>query len=230
MTFLAALPAPVPLAAASSKTTTSGGSTEFLIFLVLIAVVAYFLLLRPQRQKARRQQSLQSDIAVGDEILTIGGIVGTVLSIDAERVTIVTGLDSGEPDEPAHPPHRMVLLRSAIARKLEPVIPPQDDGIVDTDLGEDGHWDGDTYGNEYDEYDEYDEDTADDEDEPSTFAAAGRGDDGDAPDRDTRDLDVGDLDAGDLDAGGEEGVAEGGSSGSGRQGRTEGGSREGRSP
>lgn len=119
---LAALPA-VLLAASSgsSKTSSSSGSSvTFIIFLVLIGVVGYFFLLRPQQQKAKRQRAAQSDIGVGDEVLTVGGIVGTVLDIDSERVTIVTGVDPGSGGGPGAQPMRLVLVRNAISRKVEP--------------------------------------------------------------------------------------------------------------
>ncbi len=112
--------------AATSKKTTSGGSATFLIVLVLLGLAGYFLFLRPQQQKARKQKALQSDIGVGDEVLTVGGIVGTVLSIDSERVTILTGMDA-DGSSGGEPPTRMVLVRNAIARKIEPVAAPAED-------------------------------------------------------------------------------------------------------
>lgn len=113
----------VLLASSSKSTTTSGGSATFLIVLVLLGLAGYFLFLRPQQQKARKQRAMQSDIGVGDEILTVGGIVGTVLAIDSERVTIVTGIDHNGSASADQQPARMVLVRNAIARKLEPAVP-----------------------------------------------------------------------------------------------------------
>ena len=107
------------LVLATTTKKTSGGSATFLIILVLLGLAGYFLFLRPQQQKARKQKSLQTEIGVGDEILTVGGIVGTVVSIDSERVTILTGADPGDA-RPGQPATRMVLVRNAIARKIEP--------------------------------------------------------------------------------------------------------------
>ena len=121
-----AAPLQAVLLATSSKTSSSSGFT-FVIFLVVIGLVGYFLLLRPQQQKARRQRATQSDIGVGDEILTIGGIVGTVIDIDSEHVTILTGVDAA--GDGAGQPTRLVLIRNAIARKIEPVVMPGDDMI-----------------------------------------------------------------------------------------------------
>jgi preprotein translocase subunit YajC len=88
--------------------------------------VGYFLLLRPQQQKARRQRESQSQIAVGDEVVTVGGIVGTVIEIDSERATIITGADADGPGQPT----RVVLVRNAIARKIESPVAPEGTGGV----------------------------------------------------------------------------------------------------
>lgn len=137
------------LVASTSKTTSkSSGSVTFILFLVVIGLAGYFLLLRPQQQKARRQRSTQSEISVGDEVLTIGGIVGTVLDIDTERVTILTGVEpvgarsTGGPrgaGDPGATPTRMVLVRNAIARKIDPVVEPRADGIPEAELDYDDH-------------------------------------------------------------------------------------------
>src|ERR671928_1370108 len=60
-----------------------GGSTlGLLVPLVLIGVLFYFLLIRPQQRRARAQRDLISSVEVGDEIMTAGGILGTVTAID----------------------------------------------------------------------------------------------------------------------------------------------------
>jgi preprotein translocase subunit YajC len=109
------------LLAASGKTTTSGSSeTTFIVFLVLIALVGYFLLIRPQKQKQRRQREQQSAIGVGDDVVTVGGIVGKVIAVDADRVTILSGGDTVGFAALGNEPTRLVLVRNAIARKIEP--------------------------------------------------------------------------------------------------------------
>lgn len=107
----------------ASSTKSSSSSTTFIVFLVLIALVGYFLLIRPQRQKQRRQREQQSAIGVGDEVLTVGGIVGKVTAIDADRVTILTGGDTVGFAAAGSEPTRLVLVRNAIARKIEPPLP-----------------------------------------------------------------------------------------------------------
>lgn len=141
------------LMAASSKSSSGGGGSTFIIFLVLIAVVGYFLLIRPQKQKARRQREQQSQIGVGDEILTVGGIVGRVIAVDADRVTILSGGETVGFPAAGNEPTRLVLVRNAISRKIEPVVSDADgntateataDGAMsygyDSYEGQDGHY------------------------------------------------------------------------------------------
>lgn len=61
----------------------------FLIVLLLIGVVMYFLLIRPQRSKQRQQKDLIASVAVGDEVVTIGGIYGDVVELDGDGEKIV---------------------------------------------------------------------------------------------------------------------------------------------
>lgn len=128
MTPVLALAHPALLVAAS--TSKSGGSSTFLIFLLVIAVAGYFLFLRPQQQKARKQRQMQSDINEGDEVVTVGGIVGRVLKMEGDRVHLVTGYHA-TPDLGEHLPHRMTFVRNAISRKVEPPAPADDEGDLD---------------------------------------------------------------------------------------------------
>ena len=61
-----------------------------LIPLVLIFVVMYFLLIRPQRKKDKEQQQMRNNLEVGDEVVTIGGIIGIVVSLKEDNVVIET--------------------------------------------------------------------------------------------------------------------------------------------
>lgn len=133
---------------AATTTKKSSSSFTFIIFLVVIGGAGYFLLLRPQQQKAKRARAQQSDIGVGDEVLTVGGIVGTVLDIEGDRVTIITGVEEGTPGGGPGQATRLVLVRNAIARKIEPVVPDEEteDGHPDAELhyGDDAeHEEGD---------------------------------------------------------------------------------------
>lgn len=61
-----------------------------LIFLILMLVVMYFILIRPQKKKEKESKAMQSSLQVGDEIVTIGGIVGLVVQVNEDTVVIET--------------------------------------------------------------------------------------------------------------------------------------------
>jgi preprotein translocase YajC subunit len=138
------------LLAATTKKTTSSGSVTFLIFIVVIVGALYFLFLRPNQQKARRQREENASINVGDRVVSIGGIVGTVEEMQNDRVVLVSGNTEGDGIQPT----RLVLLRSAIARKVDAGSAPStddepthdhDDDEQDSAPAEDtGKADGDT--------------------------------------------------------------------------------------
>jgi preprotein translocase subunit YajC len=59
-----------------------------LIVIVAMFVLLWLLFIRPQRQRAQAQQQLVSGIEVGDEILTVGGIYGTVLELRDDELVL----------------------------------------------------------------------------------------------------------------------------------------------
>lgn len=66
----------------------AGGSSFGLIMIVVLIAAMYFLLIRPQNKRRREAQQMQSAIGPGDEIVTIGGLYGTVTAIDDETLTL----------------------------------------------------------------------------------------------------------------------------------------------
>lgn len=70
---------------AQEGTTSAGGSSLFLL-LMLGAFVVLFIL--PQRKRKKQVESIQNALAVGDEVQTIGGIMGRVVELDDESVVI----------------------------------------------------------------------------------------------------------------------------------------------
>ena len=60
---------------------------------VLIAVVFYFVLIRPQKKQEKQANAMRDALQVGDEITTIGGIIGEIVSIKEETITIETSRD-----------------------------------------------------------------------------------------------------------------------------------------
>ena len=71
-----------------------GGSmmTSLLIMVALFAVM-YFILIRPQKKKEKEQKAMQNDLRIGDEVVTIGGIVGLVVKTTEDTVVIECGGD-----------------------------------------------------------------------------------------------------------------------------------------
>jgi len=93
-----------------------------LLPLVAIGLLGYFFFIRPQQRKAQAaRQGTTSGFEVGDEVQTVGGVVGTVLEVHGDRYTLLTGAlgDDGNLDGPQ--PTRIVFVRQAIAKKIEPI-------------------------------------------------------------------------------------------------------------
>ena len=70
-----------------------GGSWITIVMLVLVVVVFYFFLIRPQKKQEKEAANMRNSLEVGDEIVTIGGIVGQVVSVKGDTITIATGKD-----------------------------------------------------------------------------------------------------------------------------------------
>lgn len=75
-------------------TTAAGGGTyTMIIYLVVIVAVFYFLMIRPEKKKRKKAEELRNSLSVGDEITTIGGMVGKVVDINDKFLTFETGED-----------------------------------------------------------------------------------------------------------------------------------------
>ena len=71
---------------------TMGGMSSIL-FLVIIFVVFYFFLIRPENKRKKQLNEMRSNISLGDEIVTIGGIMGKVVQVTEDTITFETGED-----------------------------------------------------------------------------------------------------------------------------------------
>ena len=56
-------------------------------------VIFYFLLLRPESKKKKALEKMRSELAVGDQVTTIGGIIGTICAVKEESIVIETSAD-----------------------------------------------------------------------------------------------------------------------------------------
>lgn len=64
-----------------------------IILMVVMVVAMYFLMIRPQKKKQKEEQQMRDSIQIGDEITTIGGIMGRVVTVKDEYIVIETGAD-----------------------------------------------------------------------------------------------------------------------------------------
>ena len=61
--------------------------------LVVMLAIFYFMLIRPENKKKKELAKMRSELAVGDEITTIGGIIGTICAVKEESIVIETSAD-----------------------------------------------------------------------------------------------------------------------------------------
>ena len=80
--------------AAEGVNADSSGLTQ-LIPLVILFVLMYFLLIRPQQRRAKEHKQLLSELKKGDEVVTNGGVLGKILSVDGSFAVleIATGVE-----------------------------------------------------------------------------------------------------------------------------------------
>jgi preprotein translocase subunit YajC len=96
---------------------------EILIVMVLVLVVLYVVTIRPQRQRQMAQQATIERAGVGDDVLTNGGIYGTIT--EAEGDDIVVEIADGL---------TVHMTRRGIAAVLPPEDEEEDDEIVEDDV------------------------------------------------------------------------------------------------
>ncbi|MBE6589301.1 MAG: preprotein translocase subunit YajC [Ruminococcaceae bacterium] len=89
-----------------SKTEVLEMDIGFLIMMVGLLVVMYFFMIRPQKKQEKEQNAMRNNLAVGDEITTIGGIIGKIVSIKEETCVIET----------THERTKIRILKTAVSR------------------------------------------------------------------------------------------------------------------
>lgn len=83
-------------AAETAEETQAGGWTSIISLilpLVLMVLIFYFLIIRPEKKRNKETQEMLENIQVADEVITNGGIIGRVLSVQKDTVLIETGSD-----------------------------------------------------------------------------------------------------------------------------------------
>ena len=96
---------------------------EPLLALFLTFALMWVLLIRPQQRRMRQHQEIVSSLRPGDEVVTAGGIYGTVQAIDDEKMTLEIA-----------PGIVIRVLRAAVSQRLSPEEPAYDE----TDLEDTG--------------------------------------------------------------------------------------------
>lgn len=89
-----------------------------ILMLVLTVAVFYFFAIRPQKKQERETAAMRNSIEVGDEIITIGGIIGTVIIVKDDKMMIETGNDRT----------KLTILKSAVRTVLRDDEPQTDSG------------------------------------------------------------------------------------------------------
>ena len=84
--------------------TNAGGGIMTIVMLVAMIALFYFFMYRPQKKQEKETNSMRESLKVGDEITTIGGIIGKIVAIKEETLLLETGRDKV----------RIRILRSAI--------------------------------------------------------------------------------------------------------------------
>jgi preprotein translocase subunit YajC len=83
-----------------------GGTLITVGMLAVVGVLFYFFAIRPQKKQEKETADMRNNLQVGDEITTIGGIIGKVVSIKEETCVIETSRDCT----------KIRILKSAISR------------------------------------------------------------------------------------------------------------------
>ncbi|MBQ2286354.1 MAG: preprotein translocase subunit YajC [Acutalibacteraceae bacterium] len=81
---------------AAESAAKQGGAQSILVMVLYLAVIfgaMYFLLIRPQRKKQKEEKKMRDNLQVGDEIVTIGGIYGRVISLKEDTLVIESASD-----------------------------------------------------------------------------------------------------------------------------------------
>lgn len=71
----------------------AGSSVSMILMLLLFFVLMWFFMIRPEKKKQKKIEAMRSALSVGDEIVTIGGVMGTIVHITEDDITIETSED-----------------------------------------------------------------------------------------------------------------------------------------
>ena len=102
----------------------SGGGYFIYLLMALFFVALYFLMIRPQQKRRRQTEEMQRAIGPGDEIVTVGGLYGTVEEIDDDSVLLEIA-----------PGVTAKYARAAIGKVVTPAARPNDEDEEESSTG-----------------------------------------------------------------------------------------------
>jgi preprotein translocase subunit YajC len=97
------------------------GIGSFLPLIILVGVM-YLVLIRPQQQRVKAQRALVTSLTVGDEVVTIGGMLGRIVTIDDDVATVET-----TPGTILRFRRTAIAGRTDVAEPGEPTLPADED-------------------------------------------------------------------------------------------------------
>ncbi|MBQ7445786.1 MAG: preprotein translocase subunit YajC [Clostridia bacterium] len=65
-----------------------------IVYVVILGAMFFFLIIRPQRKRKKEEEEMKNSITLGQEVVTIGGIVGTIVNIKDDNITLQTSIDN----------------------------------------------------------------------------------------------------------------------------------------
>lgn len=78
---------------ATTGTSSTLGMLGMILPFALVLVVMYFLMIRPQKKKDKQTQDMRNSLEIGDNVTTIGGIVGRVVALKDDTIVLETGTE-----------------------------------------------------------------------------------------------------------------------------------------
>ena len=69
----------------------AGSMYSMIITMVLMFALMYFMIWRPQKKQQKKDAEMRGSLEIGDEVITIGGVIGRIVALKDETVVIETG-------------------------------------------------------------------------------------------------------------------------------------------
>lgn len=71
----------------------TGQSIQMVLSIVILFAVFYFFMIRPEKKRKKQAEEMRSSLSTGEKIVTIGGMMGTIVGVSDETITFETGED-----------------------------------------------------------------------------------------------------------------------------------------